>query len=446
MHLPKQMLHVCKLCRIRAAQSVGFTRMHHIVRSRGGSGACEGMSPVQGNLFVVSRLGQVRNAQTLIRQEGARDNHLAVLQTAANPLLTATISAHIDATVFDEIVHITQPHQPLKQGRHKNRVIYEQFEELLVRMADKGVRNLFLCNVDAYYSLFERVIERRELPLTLNLLEEGLGTYANLGERVYTKDMSVHREDVVLRARNAGRAWSQAIRASLILVATALSWVFRVDLFRVRRELLAALLVRPLHRYGTITHFDRAFVCFPEKVHDTNIKIDFVARLMFEIAEETDAKAVRALPEGATLFVSQKYLGASEYVPIIMQMFDELRLERVFFKFHPREDRFALERLIEEERSRHPRLEVTVPRAIQRVPVENLIASGRVAKVVGLTSTSLMYAQAFFDGVEVVSVAQRFKQLALAQPDGIARRALAEFDRDLDVFEDVSGVTQHRVT
>lgn len=401
---------------------------------------------MQGNLFVVSRLGQVRNAQTLIRQEGARDNHLAVLQTAANPLLTATISAHIDPAAFEEIVHVTQPDQPLKQGRHKNRIIYEQIEELLVRMSDKGVRNLFLCNVDAYYSLFERVIEHRELPLTLNLLEEGLGTYANLGERVYTKDMSVHREDVVLRARNAGRAWSQAIRASLILIATTLSWIFRVDLFEVRRGLLATLLVRPLHRYGTITHFDRAFLCFPEKVRDGNVQIDFVARLVFEIDEGTSAEAVDALPEGATVFVSQKYLVAADYVPIILQIFDELGLDQVYFKFHPREDRFALERLLEEAKPRHPRLRVIAPRAIQRVPVENLIASGKVAKVVGLTSTSLMYAQAFLPDAEIVSVAERFGQLAVSEPYHVSRRTLAEFDRDLAVFRDVSGVTQHRVT
>lgn len=400
---------------------------------------------MHGNLFVVSRLGQVRNAQTLIRQESARDNHLAVLQTAANPLLTAAITGHIDPDVFQEIVHLTQPEKPLNQGRRKNRIIYEQIEELLVRMSDKGVRNLFLCNVDAYYSLFERVIEQRELPLTLNLLEEGLGTYANLGERAYVKDTRVDRHDVGVRARNASRAWSQAVRTTLILIATALSYAFRVDLFRVRRELLAAVLVRPLHRYASITHFDRAFVCFPEKVHHGAITVDSVMRLGFEIDDDVDASALAALPDGATVFVSQKYVAATDYVPIIMRIFDELELDVVYFKFHPREDRFALERLIEELQSRHPRVKVVAPRAIQRVPVENLIASGRVSRVIGLTSTSLMYAQAFLPDAEVISVAERFRQLALSGSYSVSRRALAEFDRDLQVFQDVSGVTQHRV-
>lgn len=400
---------------------------------------------MHGNLFVVSRLGQVRNAQTLIRQESAKDNYLAVLQTAANPLMTATITGHIDQDVFQEIVHVTQPEKPVKQGRRKNRIIFEQIEELLVRMSDKGVRNLFLCNVDAYYSLFERVIERRELPMTLNLLEEGLGTYANLGRAAYVKDTRLDRHDVVTRARNASRAWSQAIRASLIFVATAVSYLFRIDLFQVRRELLAGLLVRPLHRYSSITHFDRAFVCFPEKVHSGVVKVDNVIRLGFEIDVDVDSEALAALPDGATVFVSQKYVAVADYVPIVMRILDELKLDSVYFKFHPREDRYALERLFEELKSSHPRVTVLAPREIQRVPVENLIASGKVARVIGLTSSSLMYAEAFLPDATVLSVAERFRQLALSGSYGVSRRSLAEFDRDLEVFRDVSGVTQHQV-
>lgn len=395
-----------------------------------------------GNLFVVSRLGQIRNVQTFIRQYGATRNHLAVLGTSANPGLTRTILRNTDDGLFDEVVTIVQPDRPVSPGRRKNRAVFEQVDELVTGMAARGVENVFLCNVDNYYSFFQRIAEHAEPRLTLNLLEEGLGTYANAGARAYTEDTTASWSDVAYRARAAGRACGQAARAAGLLAATLLSWVFRADPRAVKRALVSAVLVEPRYRYGTVTHFDNAYVCFPDRIRSDRIRIDHVHGLEFEVRAVAPESALAAIEDGAALFVSQKYVDAGPYLEILFRIFSEMGLRTVYFKFHPREQRAAFARQWDEIAARYPGLRVLAPEEIQPVPVEELMAAGKVGTLVGLTSTALMYGAAFFPSIDPVSIGERFSALARSGEYGIPRGALSEFRRDLEVFEDVSGVRQ----
>jgi hypothetical protein len=61
---------------------------------------------MQGNLFVVSRVGQVRNVQTFITAFGATNNHIAVLYTAANPTLSDGIRSAIREELFSEVTFV----------------------------------------------------------------------------------------------------------------------------------------------------------------------------------------------------------------------------------------------------------------------------------------------------------------------------------------------------
>ena len=68
--------------------------------------------------------------------------------------------------------------------------------------------------------------------------------------------------------------------------------------------------------------------------------------------------------------------------------------------------------------------------------------SGKVSRVIGLTSTALMYGAAFFPEVEVISIGSRFRDLADSLTYDVTKRALSEYTRDLEIFLDVSGVPQ----
>ncbi len=391
---------------------------------------------------MVSRLGQVRNVQTFIRDFGATENHLAVLYTEANPVLSANIDTYIKRDLFDEVVFIRQPDRPLVQGRRKNRIIYRQIEELMTGMAEKNVRHLHLCNVDNYYSLFQRVIEDKRLSVTLGLLEEGLGTYSIAGHGNYSKDMMAEWSDVKHRARNCVRASIHATKSFAILIATLFSWAFRTDLFELRRNVMTKLLVEKRYRYGSITHFDTAHVYFPEKIHSGDVTIDRVEKLGFALEPTASPEALAAIEDDAVVFVSQKYITPDQYFEIVFHILSEMGVEKVYFKLHPREDRSRLARAWDEALQKYPKLNVLSPDEIQAVPVEELMMAGKTKQVIGLTSTSLMYGRAFFSDVEIVSIGSRFRELAESEEYEVSKRVLAEFNRDLEVFLDVSDVRQ----
>jgi len=398
---------------------------------------------VRGNLFVVSRVGQLRNVQSFVAEHGATHNHLAVLQTQSNPVLSDNIKRNVDEGVFETVEYIDQPPRPVTQSRRKNAIIYGQIERLLLRATQEhDVGSLFLCNADNYYSLFERINTTLGLGLSLNLLEEGLTTYANAGRRAYTLDTSVDWAEVVTRGRHFRIALVKAARSLAALLVTFASWVLRVDMVQLLKDLRVRVSVREKHRYGAIKHFDSAYVYFPDRIYSNNMQIDRVGRLGFALEPTAPPELLEKVESGAVVFVSQRYIAYEPYFSIVFEILSEMGLERVYFKFHPREDPASLAKAWDLAQREHPRLKVLSPPEIQAIPVEELMMSGRARRIIGLTSTSLMYGKAFFPDVDVVSIGARFKELADSDAYDVSKRALAEFARDLEVFTDVSDVRQ----
>jgi len=398
---------------------------------------------VRGNLFVVSRVGQLRNVQSFIAEHDATHNHLAVLQTESNPVLSDNIRRNVDKGVFETVEYIDQPPRPVTQSRRKNAIIYDQIDKLLLRATgEHDVGSLFLCNADNYYSLFERINTTRSLGLSLNLLEEGLTTYSNAGRRVYALDTSVDWAEVKTRGRHFRLALVKAARSLAALLVTFASWVLRVDMVQVLKDLWVRLFVREQHRYGAIKHFDSAYVYFPDKIYSANVQIDRVGKLSFVLESTVAPELLETVEPGAVVFVSQRYIPYEEYFSIVFEILSEMGLEKVYFKFHPREDPASLAKAWDLAQREHPRLNVVSPPEIRAIPVEELMMSGRARQIIGLTSTSLMYGKAFFPGVDVVSIGARFKELADSDAYDVSKRALAEFTRDLEVFCDVSDVRQ----
>jgi hypothetical protein len=396
---------------------------------------------MRGNLFVVSRLGQLRNAQSLIAHIGATDNHLAVLHTAANPTLTSAIAANVDDRLFSDVQFVQQPMRPVTQGPRKNRQIYRQLETLLTEKAGQGVERVVLCNVDTYYSLVPRVIARRGLKMDVVLLEEGLSTYAK-GNPEYRIDSVAAWSDVRAAAKSLASSLLRAARRAVSLIETLVSWVFRADIVSTAKRVVAVLTIPPSLRYGTVERFDEAWVYFPEKLADRS-DVSTVHLLPFAADSHKERVDLSEIEDGATVFVSQKYVEDDAYFSIVFDILSEMGVSAVYFKLHPRESLSApLSPAWARAALRHPAITVHVPESIQTVPAETLMAAGKVGTLVGLTSTSLMYGRAFFPALRVVSVARRFRELAMSEEYAVSKRALAEFVRDYDVFADVSDVEQ----
>ena len=395
------------------------------------------------NLFVVSRLGQLRNAQAFIEEFGATGNHLAILYTDANISLLQTIEANIKPGMFQEVVPVQQPPKPLSQSTRRNRIVFEQVEDLMLKMVrDNSVDNLFLCNVDNYYSFFERVIQLHGLDVRTTLLEEGLGTYMNAGRRAYTLDAVSDLSDVKHRMKHMGRAWYRVVRTTASFLVSVVSWALRLDMNEFRRKIRTSLILNRKYRYGRVSHFDRAFVYYPDRISNHNLTIDEVHPLAFSLEMTQPQEVIDTVKDGAVVFVAQRYVGPKTFLDVVLRIMDEMGIEEFYFKFHPRQTLSEFGRAWYNQLRDHPKLKVLYPAEIQAIPVEELMMAGKVSKVIGLTSTSLMYAQSFFPGIESVSIGSRFKELVESDDYEIPAGQLAEFNRDLEVFLDVSGVPQ----
>jgi hypothetical protein len=227
-------------------------------------------------------------------------------------------------------------------------------------------------------------------------------------------------------------------------MVTLVSFVLRVDVVRWLKGAWAQLFVSPKYRYTHITHFDNAYVYFPDKISSNVMKVDNVEKLSFVLEPSASPELLDAVEDDEVVFVSQRYIPRHPYVyfSIVFDLLVEMGVERVFFKFHPREDRASFAQAWDQALREHPRLIVLSPPEFQKIPVEELMMAGKVKQVIGLTSTSLMYGNAFFPGVDVVSIGARFKELADSDEYDVTKRALSEFSRDLEVFMDASGVRQ----
>jgi len=146
---------------------------------------------------------------------------------------------------------------------------------------------------------------------------------------------------------------------------------------------------------------------------------------------------------GLVVFVSQKYVTNADYFDLVLRILSEMEVERVLFKFHPRQSKATCQKEWDQATRRYPGVKFVEANDVQAVPVEELMMAGKVKRLIGLTSTALMYAQAFFPEVEVVSIGSRFKELAVSDDYRVSKGVLSEFSRDLDVFMDVSGVDQY---
>jgi hypothetical protein len=259
------------------------------------------------------------------------------------------------------------------------------------------------------------------------------------------RDMSVAWNEVKRRGRMARHDGLRHPRTIAALLYTLVSWVLPGgDPIQLAKDAWARSTVEPKYRYGLITHYDNAYVYFPDRIHSDNMRIDNVEKLGFVIVPQTRPEMFDSVEDGAVVFVSQKYLQRRSYTyySAVLDILSEMRVGTVYFKFHPRENHSATLESWDRAVSEHPDVDVRTTHEISAIPVEELMMSGKTERVIGLTSTALMYGKAFFPDVDIISIGSRFRELADSETYDVTKRALSEFTRDLEVFLDVSGVPQ----
>lgn len=406
-----------------------------------------------GNVFVVSRLGQLRNVQSFIKQFNAKENVLIIQYSEADGAIYRNMIEICDTNLYTEVIYLKLPKQPLRVTKKKNISMYNSINDVLNYINNKyPFNNLFLCNADKWYSYYEKVKREENLSYNINLLEEGLTTYIVSADPDYQTDpiIPINRQDLKKSCKEVIDCLKQLVHVtknlivkSIVLFLNIISIIFRTNLTKRVKDFVLNKTLEEKYKFSYITHFNEAFVCFPDKLVQNNFTIDKIKKLNFEFNEISKNKEIKKLDNDYCLFINQKYINYDKHFNIIFGILNEMGHKNVYIKLHPKENKTLIRKKLDEYLKDFPDLNVKIITNMDSVPVEDLIYSHKFKQIIGIISSALLYCDEFIKDTNVVSIADEYRKRCLNPENGVNRREMKLFEKEYRNFVKVSKVRQY---
>lgn len=401
------------------------------------------MNQYVGNVFVVSRLGQLRNVQNFIKQFNAKKNVLIIQFSVIDGAILKNICELSDRSLYSEIIYVKLPQRPLRVTKKKNVKMYNTIKETIEYINQNyEFNNLFLCNADKWYSYYEKIKDEENLNYTLNLLEEGLTTYIVSSDPEYQEEpiIPINILDLKKTCKDIKKTFLKIFKEIrvffvkiLSLIVELVSLPFRTNFITIVKQFILKKTLEKKYQFSYITHFHEAFVCFPEKLEQNNFAIDDVKKLQFNL-NKIDSKNFNEIDENYVLFINQKYINYKQHFDLIFKIFTEMGYRNVYIKLHPKEDKIAIINQINECLLTYPDLNVKVLNSFDSIPIEDVIYSFKFKKIIGLTSSSLLYCKELIKNIDIVSIAERYRELCYEKENHVNPRELKLFEKEYKNF------------
>lgn len=350
------------------------------------------------NLFLVSNLGQLYHAQSLIIQKDFKRNCLAILYTDKNLEIVRQIEENINSELFELIKHIKLPPYPLKVNRIKLRCIKKTYSDLLFEVNPKC---LFVCSYEHHYNLILEMAKKQKIKLVL--FEEGTATYKDLIQTYndWNRWKSVKDASV--------RYFKEIKKSSIRFISSILSEKEKtlIKKLRIGSEFKGV--------YNKYKEFDEIYVVFPEKA-----KLIFKAKHYYEINTNynVNQEIQKILLENevineidyrnSVIFVNQRYNVPNHiHIKIIISFLNEyFPNKKIFFKFHPKDSMKAKNDIISIIETQD--IPIRVIDMEYEVPIEAIIKTKKPEYLVGISSTSLAYIKRNISDVKILSCADYY--------------------------------------
>lgn len=418
------------------------------------------------NLYITTRVGQVRACESFIEQTGKENNIILLMSSQKDAGLRANMALLAGNGTFadsEECILPDFPASPKGTGRRIGvyKAMKSSLKNLLGRWEGYPVV-LHMHHANTYYPYIPRILdELGRVPEKMVLLEEGLASYkwavapydldvygAHASESAWDRNSG---EAMMAAAHYVGTsAWNLAKAAgkfgsSLVgFGATAVSCITKKD---TRLMLISAKdrLIPKRYRFGIVKDFDEGWFCFPEKMEAIGqLSISDLRSLDLGVRQpdDTERSLVEELPK--VMFASQRYGEYEPYYEVLLTILEEMGIDKVYIKFHPREDPAQVRRYLAAAQVKHPAVDVVVSPHLDGVPLETLAATGHFDEIIGLTTSSLFYAPMFAPGTKTVSIGKRFAELYPGVREEMmgappTKKEVEVFMRDLDTFLNVAG-------
>jgi hypothetical protein len=391
---------------------------------------------MDNNFFTVTRLGQLRNVQGFIKQINAKNNVLMIMHTPNDIDLIENLEKNVNYNLFRKVIKFELPNRPLGVSIKKCKGIYESLMMTMSHLYEKyNINNIILCNTDNYYKYFEYFAKKYNIDLIL--LEEGLTTYRMFANNI---EKNFNFRDVKSALKRVLRNFKKSINSIIVLILKFFSWILGINIFKFIKHHR----IPKKYRYGDIEYFKEAYVCFPDKMKilTTKDKIGDIKKLDFFLNKNLEEKIVNKLEDNMTLFVNQRYIPYDLHFNIIFEIFEKKNIKDFFIKFHPKESRSMYWQHLIKAMKDHPNLNVKILEGMDHIPAEDLMTTGKIARIIGITTTTLIYSKLIDPNIEVLSIADEYRELCLSKKYNVDARKMDLFERDYKAFKKVFDINQ----
>lgn len=374
-------------------------------------------SPKQvDNLFVITHLGQLKQMETLIHKKQLRSNGLAVLYTRANFIVPQTVHDKVNPSLFEFAIFIEIPLKINQANYFKLSKIYDIYSSL---MTASSPQCLYLNSFEGHYAILIALASKQNVKKAL--VEEGTATY----KLASSNPVPVEKQG--LDYQFFKDKFMQTIGQAEMFKRLVKQKKYTKDLFVkskqfyesvVLDEKIQSIIIDLLGKDAIKAHkkpfleFDEIYASFPDLIQKSFDADHVYAFNIYEaIDDETMSLAkevveVYDITSQDALYISQRYMmDPTQYVntliPALLAITESNR--RVFIKLHPKESNKvykAFQKLVKAFPDKLFLIEDN------RFLVEPVIKASNIQKVIGLTSTTLVYAPLISKNTQSISIAQ----------------------------------------
>ena len=317
--------------------------------------------PNDTNLFVVSTFAQLNQVHSFIKFRKLNNNIIVILYTLKNLKMPRLVKSSVDHKLFDTIYLYELPVKPSKLSLKYFVYISRGYRRLL---NDINPKNIFVMSFSGHYALLLAIAKKKKT--TTHLIEEGTATYAPLLDS-FTPNIS------------------------------------KIERFFLKNH---------LNNKGYYNNFDHLHVTYPELARNifTGRQISrFFAHAagMSMTKDVLDIQHAYRIGTQDYIYVSQRFPVQDDlYYHIIIDILSNLSLQlncTIFIKLHPKEmeNKDIMQVFLDKTESNPNLIAINTPPFL----IDPLIYLTQPKGIIGITSTSLVYASLLNPNIQTISIA-----------------------------------------
>ncbi|NNH00045.1 alpha-2,8-polysialyltransferase family protein [Acinetobacter sp. ANC 5414] len=314
------------------------------------------------NLFFITTLGQLRNAENLIEIQGLKNSNLIILYTLANKNMPNLIKKSVNKKLFQSIEMLKIPKRPSILDIYKARYFINSYFLVLIKAKPK---KLFLFSFESHYTILQKIAKINKVKICI--VEEGTGTYKNKA--------SIEKIDSTVKEK----------------ILKKLPLLNNFD--------------------GYFNEVDKVYASFPnliQKDFSAEEYNTFFYPILHAYKNNLSVLSKYNITSNDSIYVNQSFnLHTIDHVNSALTILNQISLKfnsNIYIKMHPK-DSEKLKIIFKKETERFENLIYIDEESFL---VEPMLSAVNPKLIIGLTSTSLVYAPLISKGTQVLSIANEF--------------------------------------